>query len=64
MPAPIVGKLSREIARILALADVGAQFAADGDLPVSSTPAQFGAYIRSENEKWRRVIRDAGLDMK
>ena len=63
VPAPVVDKLSREIARILAVPDTRDKFAADGTFPVSSTPAQFGAYIRSENEKWRKVIRDAGLSM-
>lgn len=63
VPAPIVDRLSREIAKVLAQGEIREKFAADGTFPVSSTPAQFAAYIRSENEKWRRVIRDAGLMM-
>lgn len=63
VPIPVQDKLSREIAKVLTLTDVREKFATDGAIAVSSTPAQFGAYIRSENEKWRKVIRDAGLNM-
>jgi tripartite-type tricarboxylate transporter receptor subunit TctC len=29
----------------------------------SSTPEQFGALVRSEHDKWGKVIRDAKLDV-
>ena len=33
----------------------------DGSEPVGNTPAQFAAHIKSEVEKWRDVIRKAGI---
>ena len=27
----------------------------------TSTPAEFGAYIKSEFDKWKKVIKDAGI---
>ena len=27
----------------------------------TSTPAEFGAYMKSEFDKWARVIKDAGI---
>ena len=29
--------------------------------PASSTPEAFGAYIRDETERWRKVVKDAGI---
>jgi tripartite-type tricarboxylate transporter receptor subunit TctC len=28
--------------------------------PVTTTPAEFGAYIKSEIAKWARVVKDSG----
>jgi len=30
--------------------------------PVGGTPREFGAYMESEIEKWRKVIRKAGIE--
>ena len=35
---------------------------ADGVVATSSSPEELGAYIRSESEKWAKVIRDAGIE--
>jgi tripartite-type tricarboxylate transporter receptor subunit TctC len=37
------------------------KFAALGVEPVSSTPEQFGAYIRSEAARYGKLIQDAGI---
>ncbi len=29
--------------------------------PVTSTPAEFGAFLRADMEKWARVIREANI---
>jgi tripartite-type tricarboxylate transporter receptor subunit TctC len=60
-PAPIVERLNQEIHRVLRLPEVGERMAAEGTLPVGGTPAQFGALVRSEVEKWRRIIRQANI---
>jgi len=31
-----------------------------GVQPVSATPAEFDAFIRSESERWAAVLRDSG----
>ena len=41
---------------MLKLADVGERMAAEGTMPVGSAPAQFGELVRSELEKWQRII--------
>jgi len=60
-PSAIVEKLSREIARIVHLPDVVQKMAVDGSEPVGSSPAQFAVHIKSEVEKWRDLIHEAGI---
>jgi tripartite-type tricarboxylate transporter receptor subunit TctC len=60
-PRPIIDKLNTEIVRILHSPDVQSKLAADGSEAVGSTPDQFGAHIKSEVAKWRKVIKEAGI---
>jgi tripartite-type tricarboxylate transporter receptor subunit TctC len=61
LPAAIVDKLQREIARVLQLSEVKEKLALDGSDPVGNTPAQFGLHMRTEVEKWRKLIQEAGI---
>lgn len=60
-PPRIVAKLQAEIAKILHLPETKARLANFGFEPVGSTPPEFAAFIRSEMEKWSKLIRDAGI---
>jgi tripartite-type tricarboxylate transporter receptor subunit TctC len=60
-PREIVARLNAELMKILQRADVRARFAAEGVEPLGSTPEDFGAYIKSEIERWGRVIKAAGV---
>lgn len=60
MPKNIVTRLNSEIARALAQPDMNERFVAQGVDLQSSTPEQFGALIRTELVKWRKVVKDAG----
>ncbi len=35
--------------------------ARSGLVPVTNTPAEFGAYLRADIEKWARVIKEANI---
>ena len=59
-PREIIAKLNAEAVRILAQAELKERFVAMGAELVSSTPEEFGAYIKSETAKWGKVIRDSG----
>lgn len=39
------------------------RFAKDGAEAVASSPAEFGAYIRSETVKWAKVLKSAGIEL-
>jgi tripartite-type tricarboxylate transporter receptor subunit TctC len=56
--AAIVQKLNAEALVALRSPEMKERLAADGAEPLGTTPAEFGAYIRRELEKWSRV-RDA-----
>ena len=60
LPAPLVAKWNREIVRIVPLPDMKEKFVAQGIDLASSTPAEFGALIKSEIPKWRKVVKDTG----
>lgn len=59
--AHAVSKLNAAIIELLKGADVRERFSPLGLEPAGSTPGEFGAHVRSEVVKWRKVVRDAGL---
>jgi len=58
--APIIERLHRELAAILATEEVKRYMDGAGMEIVGSTPAQFGAFYRSEKALWAKVIRETG----
>jgi tripartite-type tricarboxylate transporter receptor subunit TctC len=61
-PAPVIKKLYTETVRILALPDVKTAYLNGGmETIVSNSPAEFAAYIRSERDKWAKVIKAANI---
>jgi tripartite-type tricarboxylate transporter receptor subunit TctC len=60
-PKEIVTLLQKEIAKAVAQGDVKEKLAALGFVPVANAPEEFGARIKSEIEKWGKVVRDAKL---
>jgi tripartite-type tricarboxylate transporter receptor subunit TctC len=59
-PAPIIDKVLRELKQALATDEVKAYMASASIEIVGSTPAEFGAFFRSERELWAKVIRETG----
>jgi tripartite-type tricarboxylate transporter receptor subunit TctC len=60
-PKDVISRLHAESVKLLALADVKQRLDATGFESIGTTPEQFGAYIRSEVEKWGKVVRAAGV---
>jgi tripartite-type tricarboxylate transporter receptor subunit TctC len=56
----IVGKIQHFIATIYADPAVAQQLGEIGISAVASTPAELDAYVRSESERWGKVLRDNG----
>ena len=59
-PPAIVQRLNGEVMKALAHPDVKARLAAQGAEPLGSTPEQYGAYLKSETERWAKVVKATG----
>ena len=59
-PPAIVGKLHQETVKILNSAALKEQFSAQGLESVPTTPADFTNLLRTDIEKWARVIKASG----
>jgi tripartite-type tricarboxylate transporter receptor subunit TctC len=60
-PDSIVARLNREIVQGLEGADVKNRLAADGVDAVGSTPAEFGALIRRDSERYAQLVKTLGI---
>ena len=60
-PRPIIDRLNHEMVKLLKSPEVRDRLIADGTDPAPTTPEEFGAYIKSETEKWTKVIKAAGI---
>ncbi len=60
-PADIVTKLNAEVVAILKSPEMNDRLSKEGADPVGNSSAEFSKYIQSEIEKWRKVIRAAGI---
>ncbi len=60
-PRTIIDRIHQETVRALKAPEVIKQLAGEGADIVGSTPDAFGTYIKSETEKWARVIKSAGI---
>jgi tripartite-type tricarboxylate transporter receptor subunit TctC len=60
-PFEIIEKLNYEINAALADPNVKARLADLGGAPFASSPADFGAFIAEETEKWAKVVKFAGI---
>jgi tripartite-type tricarboxylate transporter receptor subunit TctC len=62
-PRAIVERLNREMVKILQQPDMKDRLVGLGADPAPGTPQEFGAFIRSEHDKWAQVIRRAGIKL-
>jgi len=60
-PKPVIDYLNKQVAAVLALPDVRAKLVPQMIFPVSTTSENFGAFVSEDIERWKRVVRDAGL---
>ncbi|HKC44231.1 MAG TPA: tripartite tricarboxylate transporter substrate binding protein [Burkholderiales bacterium] len=62
-PQPVIARLAGEVTKILARPDMKERLAGQGFIVVGSSPADFGAYIRAESDKWGKVIRELNVTL-
>ena len=62
-PKDIVGRLNREISRILGTPDMKENLAKQGAEVYTMTPEQLGNWLRTEIDKWAKVVKAANLKL-
>jgi len=60
-PRTIVTRLNAEIVKALNLPEVRERLLSQSSEPVGDSPQAFGAFIKSERDKWSGVIKRAGI---
>ena len=61
-PGAVIAKLNAEVNRALLLPEIGRRIMVSACEPAgANTPASFGALIRSDTEKWKTIVKNAGL---
>jgi len=63
LPAELVEKISKDVARVLVTHDVREQLARLGAEPMSMPPTEFARFVRSEIEDAARIARAAGITL-
>ncbi len=60
-PAPVITRLSAELARAARAPDVAGRLAADGGVAVGSSPDEFRQHLLNEIARWRKVVQATGI---
>lgn len=61
-PRPIINRLHRDLLRVIQSEQTKKRFLTDGgEATWSNTPEDFAEFIRAENAKWAKVVKEAGI---
>ena len=59
-PKDVITYLNTEVVKVLRQPDIKERMAGDGALPVGNPPEQFAKYIRTEMDKYAKVVKASG----
>jgi tripartite-type tricarboxylate transporter receptor subunit TctC len=62
-PQTIIDLLHKKLAAIVAQPDTRQKLANIGFSPIGDNPAEFAAFLKAEQVKWAKVIKDAGIQL-
>jgi tripartite-type tricarboxylate transporter receptor subunit TctC len=60
-PPAILTQVSRDIAQVLKMTDMVEKLTTFGSIPAANSPEQFDAIIKSDTERYGKVLKDAGV---
>ena len=63
VPRTIIDQLNKATIAVLNTSEVKQQYASQGLDPIPSTSAHYAAFLRSETEKWTKVVRAAKITL-
>ena len=59
-PAPIVDKVSQDLAALMKMPDLKERLSQLGSEPVGTTPAEFANLMKNDTAKWSKVVKASG----
>jgi tripartite-type tricarboxylate transporter receptor subunit TctC len=59
-PRAIIERRNAEVLTVLKHPELLAKLDAQGTVPLGSTPAEYGAYVKSELGRWAKIVRETG----
>ena len=62
LPEPVSRRLAAALEKALGNAELKEAYAAQGLSVKTQTPAQFGAFVRAEIDKWAAIVRETGIE--
>ena len=60
-PRDVIARINAEVQKVIATADVRERLTAQGGLVQGGSPEEMARQIRSDVEKWGKVVRTAGI---
>ena len=60
-PRPVLERLQKEIAAVLAEPEIRSRYATLGIEPVGNTPEQYREQIRADLARWEKVVKQANI---
>jgi tripartite-type tricarboxylate transporter receptor subunit TctC len=60
-PKPIIDKLQQKVAQIMADPAMRDKSERTGAFPMTSTPEEFGQFIRQEAGRWQKVLQETNI---
>jgi tripartite-type tricarboxylate transporter receptor subunit TctC len=62
-PPDVINRLYEATAAALKTPEVTTRFKELGGMPGGSTPAEFGAFINAERQRWKQIVEAAHLSL-
>jgi tripartite-type tricarboxylate transporter receptor subunit TctC len=62
-PKEIIEKLNTEVERALKDPEMNRELASEGAEPSPTTPEAFAKYLREDQERWKKVVKTAGIKL-
>jgi tripartite-type tricarboxylate transporter receptor subunit TctC len=62
-PEPIIKRLNAEMSKALQNPEVLKKLAAQGAIPLGSTPQEYGDYIKTELTRWSAIVKQTGVSL-
>ncbi|MEI7446427.1 MAG: tripartite tricarboxylate transporter substrate binding protein [Burkholderiales bacterium] len=60
-PPAVVARIAAEFERALAVPEVAQRLAAQGAEPRTGPPAEFGAFLKADAERWAQLVKETGI---